>query len=252
MGTITKQGYFGTPPIVTNGLVLYLDAGNPTSYTTGSTIWNDMSGNAFSASMSGSVPYSGSQQPPYFSYSGGTYDFQGSNNLTASVVNEVTIVSVATITNLAQRSTLFQKYQATGIAGYLLEVGTVAANWTNTMRFYAAGSGSGQTSCDYRGSTQLVANKPYMFTAVYSKTNNTVAMYYNNLVMPATQAGTLATVGTNWSQGSNNYAIGSYRPALAGVPSYMSQYNVMIYNRALSQQEVNQNYNALKSRFGLT
>ena len=252
MAIVIKQASYGTPPIVTNGLVLYLDTSNQKSYVTGSTVWNDMSGNAYSASMSGSVPYSGSQQPPYFSYSGGTYDFQGSSNLTSSIVNEVTIVSVATITNLAQRSVIFNKYQATGIAGYLLEIGTVAANWTNTMRFYAAGSGSGQTACDYRGSTQLVANKPYMFTAVYSKTNNTVAMYYNNLVMPATQAGVLATVGTNWSQGPNKYAVGSYRPALDGIPAYMAQYNVILYNRALSHQEIIQNYNALKTRFRLS
>ena len=28
--------------IVTDGLVLYLDSGNPNSYTSGSTIWNDL------------------------------------------------------------------------------------------------------------------------------------------------------------------------------------------------------------------
>ena len=242
--------YKNTPPIVTNGLVIYLDAGSSQSYPGSGTTWQDLSGNNYSASMSGSVPYSASAQPPYFSYSGGTYDFQGSNNLTSSVVNEVTIISVATIRDLTQRSVLFSKYQATGIPGYSLEVGTATSLWTNTMRFYCSGISGG--GFDLRGTIQLTNNKPYMFAVVYSKTNNTALMYYNNILMPYTSVGTIATNGTDWSQGAINYAIGSLRPTQPGTPAYMSQYNTIVYNRFLSAQEIAQNYNALKSRYGLT
>ena len=37
--------YKNTPPIVTSGLVLSLDAANSKSYVSGSTVWRDMSGN---------------------------------------------------------------------------------------------------------------------------------------------------------------------------------------------------------------
>jgi hypothetical protein len=47
--------YKNTPPIVTDGLAMYLDASNPKSYTSGSSTWNDLSGNKNTASVSGSV-----------------------------------------------------------------------------------------------------------------------------------------------------------------------------------------------------
>jgi hypothetical protein len=243
--------YKNSPPIVTNGLVIALDADNVKSYSGSGTVWTDLSGNNFNATMSGSVPYVAYTLPPYFSYSGNnSYDFQSSSNLTSSIVSELTITSVATITNLSQRSSLFQKYQATGIPGYIFEVGTVSGLWTNTMRYYCEGFPLGG-ACDYRGSVQLTPNIPYVFTVTYSRTTNTVTMYYNNLVMPATQAGGNSP-NVNWSQGTNTYVIGSQRPSSNTIPSYMSQYNVLVYNRALSSIEVRQNYNALKSRFGLS
>jgi hypothetical protein len=247
--------YKNTPPIVTNGLVLHLDAGSGMSYTSGSTTWGDLSGRGFNASMSGSVSFSGSLQPPCFIYSGGTPYFSGSNNLSSSISTEITLMTVATITNMAQRSVPFNKYQSAGIAGYLLEIGTVGGLWTNTMRFFAGGSNAATVSCDYRGTTQLSANVPYLFTVVFSKVTNTVAMYYNTTEMTATQAGgggNIPNMASDWAGGTNNYSIGSYLPAVAGIPSYMNQYNTLVYNRALSIQEITQNYNAFKTRFNLS
>jgi len=255
MGIAIKQSNFGTPPLVTNGLVLYLDAGNSTSYTSGSTVWRDLSGNNYSASMaSGSISAS-LTPPPYFSYNGLTPYFQGSNTLASKISTEVTIMSIATITDMTKRSVPFNKYQSSGIAGYLLEIGTVSGLWTNTMRFFAGGSNVATVSCDYRGTTQLTANKPYLFTVVFSKVTNTVAMYANLTTIQATQAGgggNIPSMSADWAQGTNTYSAGSYLPAISAIPSYMNQYNLMIYNRALNIQEINQNYNAFKTRFNLT
>jgi hypothetical protein len=65
MGVITRNN------IVTNGLVFYLDAGNRMSYVSGSTTWNDLSGN----NTNGSLP-SGSTFDSNF---GGNFYFSGSN-----------------------------------------------------------------------------------------------------------------------------------------------------------------------------
>ena len=63
----TLQG--GPGNIVTNGLVLYLDAANTLSYTSGYTVWNDLSGNnnngtlvdgpTFSSGNAGSIVFDG-------------------------------------------------------------------------------------------------------------------------------------------------------------------------------------------------
>ena len=36
---------FGTPPVITNGLVMYLDAGSRQSYPGSGATWTDLSGN---------------------------------------------------------------------------------------------------------------------------------------------------------------------------------------------------------------
>ena len=40
-----------SPKIVTDGLVLYLDAANPKSYVSGSTTWFDLSGNNYHGTL---------------------------------------------------------------------------------------------------------------------------------------------------------------------------------------------------------
>jgi hypothetical protein len=62
--------YKNTPPIITSGLTLYLDAANSKSYVTGSTRWNDLgglrnsgslvSGSGFSTDGGGSITFPGS------------------------------------------------------------------------------------------------------------------------------------------------------------------------------------------------
>ena len=64
--------YYRTPPIVTNGLVLALDAGNTLSYVSGSTTWRDLSGNNNSGSLVNG--------PTFNSVNGGSIVFDGSND----------------------------------------------------------------------------------------------------------------------------------------------------------------------------
>jgi hypothetical protein len=66
---------FGTPPIVTNGLVLHLDAGSRQSYVSGSTTWIDLSGNGNNGTLTGSTA---PVTPPIFnSNNQGTIVFNG-------------------------------------------------------------------------------------------------------------------------------------------------------------------------------
>ena len=56
---------YGTPTIVTNGLVLYLDVSNPKSYTSGSTVWNNIvSTGSFSMQQKASSTFSFVTNPP--------------------------------------------------------------------------------------------------------------------------------------------------------------------------------------------
>ena len=48
----------GPGNIVTNGLVFYVDAANPTSYTSGSLVWTDLANSGYSGSLINNVGYS--------------------------------------------------------------------------------------------------------------------------------------------------------------------------------------------------
>ena len=68
--------YESTPPIVTNGLVLALDAANQKSYISGSTIWNDLSGNVNNGTLTNG--------PTFNSDNGGNLLFNGTTQYIAT------------------------------------------------------------------------------------------------------------------------------------------------------------------------
>lgn len=232
-----------------SGVVLNLNTDETSSYPGSGTTWNDISGNAFNATMSGgTVPFTAGP-PGYFTYSNAaTPRFNGNNSL-ASVLpgsGGITIIVVAQITNTSVRSLLFSKFKTTSPTGYILEVGTLSGLWTNSLRFYCAGNSGNST--DYRGTTTISANTTYMFSVTFDQPTASTAMYINNGVCSATQAGA-NTVDTGWSQGTNTYTLGSED---SGVNASEKQYAVLVFNRALSSTEITSVYNTLKPIYNIS
>lgn len=242
----------GGPYVIRDSsLVLELDASDRNSYAGNGTVWNDLTGNQYNATMSGSVAYS-SSLPSSFQYVNASNNyFLGNNDLTGSVIDGVTITSWIKVNDTSIRSVIFSKYNNTGIPGYVFEAGTAGALWTSSIRFFAQGTVAAST--DYRGASNAITQGVIYFTAVtFNYATKTTAMYLNGSALSATQAGgTPTNISSDWYKSTPLYRVGSYRPA-AIVDSAMNQYTVAVYNRALSQAEIQQNYNAQKSRFGLT
>jgi hypothetical protein len=76
-GNMTVKVVGGEPSIVTTGLVLYLDAGNPASYPGSGTTWTDLSGNGNDATLTGGVTYD--------SGNGGRFIFDGGDDYAPTV-----------------------------------------------------------------------------------------------------------------------------------------------------------------------
>jgi hypothetical protein len=248
----TNSGRFSMSvlSIVTAGLVLHLDAGNPSSYPGSGTTWTDLTVNGFNASMTGSVSYN-STPPQYFDYANLPNYFNGNNSLRSVISTAITITSWINVRNVSSRSVVFDKYQSPAFpAGYVLEVGTASSLWTNTVRFFAVGStGDGW---DPRGvSNTIQQNVPCMVSVTLDRSAQQSSLYVNDSSISYTQGGgPITNLASDWADGTNNYTLGSYRPDIA-IDSNMYQYNLLIYNRALSASEILQNYNAQKGRFGL-
>jgi hypothetical protein len=214
--------------IVTNGLVLSLDAADQNSYVSGSATWNDLSGNGLNA-----VP-TGSGFPAYNAGNSGNLVFI---NNPLSVGNS----SILNLTNLTlsvwfkstntNNQILIGKSYTTSYYLNMAAAANTFSLWTNNSEFATTGI--------------LTLGNGNWHNILVTMFGTTKTSYYDG-VQAATGTGTIPTTD------SFNLVIGNQGNSNYTAPFTGSMANVQIYNRALSASEVTQNYNAQKSRFNLT
>jgi len=216
-----------SPKIVTDGLVMYLDAANTKSYVSGSTVWNDISrggnngtlinGPTFNSANSGSIVWDG------------TNDYYDTGKTPAQLgIYDANYTMEAWVypTILTNDRTMF-------------------GGGTNTLRqnlhlvFRNSQIYQGHYGSDF-GAGTVTVNNWYQIVYTYNVANGACQIFKNSV---SQGTGTISSFigttniliarwsGTNYFQGNGSI----YR----------------IYNRVLSPTEVLQNYNATKSRFGL-
>jgi hypothetical protein len=225
--------FYGTPPIVTNGLVLNLDCGNRLSYPTSGTTWTDLSGNNNNGTLING--------PTFNPNNLGSIVFDGVDDY-ASV--PYTTNFDATVNGITLNTWVYNNNSSGGWKAVIQRNrnGTLAAVYgiwrstSNGWQFRLGSGGVDSTINITNATTGIWVN----LTLTYNKT--TLIAYINGV-----------NVGTNTPIGyvndTQNLLIGD-----AGVSEYFKGgiASTQIYNRALSQSEILQNYNAYKTRFGLT
>jgi hypothetical protein len=227
-----------SPKVVTDGLVLYLDAGNNRSYASGSTSWLDLSRGLNNGTLTNG--------PTFSSANGGSIVFDGADDyVVVSSFNQLPIGSSARTINIwfnpnittwqGNVNSLFF-YGTTGVNGAVFGIDF---DTYPTMEIYTWG-GVGR---DVFFSSSFPQTGWSNLSVVYNG-STTISIYENSR---NTQNATVTALSTT----NTSVWIGSIDP------SYQPWYydgrisNIQIYNKALSAQEVLQNYNALKGRFNL-
>jgi hypothetical protein len=214
-----------SPKVVTDGLVLYLDAANPNSYVSGSTTWRDISRSGNNGTL-----VSGSS---YSSADGGSIVFDGVDDY-VSTTQSLTSLSFSYEVFLRPTNiTKDQMYIGTTIpATYIRIVGSSAFMSVNTT--------SGQRTLSH--SQTLSNNTPYHIVSIYNGVR--LKIYVNGVLTEG------SILNLPLEQPVATFRIGRWRDI--DLRSFVGQiYTVRLYNRELSQSEVTQNYNATKTRFGL-
>ena len=218
------------PRIVTDGLVLCLDAGNSKSYPGSGASWFDLSGNTYNLTNG----------PMYSSNNQGIISFDGIDD------------RVTTLTNIAFGSNPFTInlwLRPIGIQGPSAGVMCIAAGGAST-NWQISFSDNG--FLEFRGgntpiltsfSSSALNNQWTNMTIVRESTSTNGFKIYINNVLDIT-----STITNDFSQ-NVGYRIGVNR---ANVNHYKGNISsICIYNLALSHNTVSQNYNAIKGRFGL-
>ena len=244
------------PKIVTSGLILSLDAADRNSYSGTGTVWNDLSGNGNTGTLTNG--------PTYSSTNGGSILFDGSNDLvTCGNASNIQTFSQITLSTWVKFSGLDYVGNTGNLVGFLSKgLPDTASGPPNTGFWFSYENRLnrsdfrytcfGNTAGGYNGGGNNFSNKSYVFAnAVWYNITVTVnSSSIGSLYINGTQLGSSNTFsGLTISNTINNLYVG--RLELIGLNFNGNIANSQIYNRALSSSEVQQNYNALKSRFNL-
>lgn len=221
--------FIGTE-IVNSGLVLHLDAANPRSYLGTGTAWFDLSGNRNNGTLTNS--------PVYDLSNNGNFSFDGTDKYivgslpSPAVGSSITIESVIKLNNVSGTKAIFSH----GRSAVSFACGMMIVN--ANLRFRNSGN-------DYALSspTTLSANQWYHLALVSNSSGTTG---YCNAVLQGTTAQTIT------SNSITDFHIG--RRSSNAASEFMSgniAYIRVYHNRALTQQEIQQNFEATRTRYGI-
>lgn len=228
-----------SPKIVTDGLVLYLDAANPKSYVSGSTAWNDLSRSGFNGTLTNG--------PTFNTGSGGSIVFDGVDDFIdcgSSDVLKFLGTSPYTVDVWFYQQVLQSGFPSIwsndpivpreGTSLFITSTSFSLQRWVNGIIVL-------NTSMS-RTSPSLGTGTPINVVVTYNGQQSSI--FANGIIGPTNSTTVPLTT-------ASSFIIGK-RGGLSGGNQFNGGvYICRVYNRSLSSSEVLQNYNATKTRFGL-
>ena len=224
--------------LITTDLLLYLDADNPASYPgsgNGNT-WYDLSGNLNHGTLSTIAIANTASTPKKFTFDGTTgtnvsfntakfnVTYTGKTVMFAAKMDASGNLYRALFGSSSGRN--FNFYLMQSGSGYKLHFSTASASWANQGSWFS-------------DVVQLATGQWYVFAFTHDATS---ARFFLNGQLVGTTTGTsilqYQTTPDERLGGGDNFWKGDINTAL-------------IYKRGLSNAEILQNFNAIKSRFGL-
>ena len=238
------MGAYAGPDIVENGLVLCLDAANRKSYPspfTGTT-WTDLSGNGRTGTLNGTINGGAGYNPA----NGGSITFDGTDDfVTVSMVNpfaETVIVWAKSATSNWNKDGWMSCSRAEN--GHIIH----PVQGQKTVQFYM-GESTGPNQLIGTGTPDNIMI-PHMYSYTESGTNLHIAYIDATEVARSTFSLTF---------GSSRSTTPSLQTTYLGADAALhlnrygngNIYACLRYNRALTAAEIQQNFNATRSRFGV-
>jgi hypothetical protein len=228
--------------IVTSGLTMLVDAANPVSYSGSGTVWKDLVQNSIFNSYGTATTWGTVGGTRAFTFNGSGYWQMDTGFANVPLGGDCTIILWLYEVGHSVRKTVFQK-AGTIYQSYEQEV---AMTWEvgQDISWYSRYS----PAYDYAGTAALDTNKWNMMaikmstgltatarTGFYSKNGAAWISNYFSRSSVALVNGGAVQIGTGYAGTVDNGSVSI----------------VACYNRMLSDDEIAQNYNAWRTRFGL-
>lgn len=229
--------------MIQDGLILALDTADRNSYISGSTTWNDLSGNGNNNTLFNT--------PTFSSGNGGGLTFNGTNQY-ATASDSTSLRPTSFSIDTWFRPTSFSAFNTVVVKpvngpvwtspflSYMVRIetnGTVLSCGTNTSGVYRTLSIS----------NTFLTNTTYNVSFTFNSSTGAAIAYVNGNLLSSTNhtAGTITYAALPTLIGAS-YGTNPVGEFFAGII-----YSVKIYNTILTASDIRQNYNAQKSRFGL-
>ena len=232
-----------SPKIITNGLVLALDAANPRSYPGSGTVWKDLSGLGNSGTLVNGAVFN-TTNAGYFIFDGVNDYVSIPHNGSLAPTLEISICTWAYQTNwnITTSSKIISKTENGGYAialnNSITGVGFLGAfvyvnGAYRSVKFQASNLTPGwhHISISFNGRYLYLCVDGLLVNSYdYGSFSNISYMYNNHLVIGAEPGAT-----TNIS--------GDFFPGIISA--------IQIYNKALAVAEIKQNFEATRDRYGV-
>ena len=244
-GLVFDMALIHSPRIVTDGLVLFLDAANKKSYSGSGVNWLDVSGTGNTSTLTNGPTYNSNSN-------NGIMSFDGTNDYTIT----------------SSTPTVLQGNPNFTICGFFRRT----ANWpANTGLWGIGGNVTGQGICswynnnsneiaiDFWGTSTFTTGTTYPLNSLvfcawqkiagnFTRSNciiwrNLISYTGTQLSIIRAEGGTpnINNQGVTLARISNSYS----------VPVAVDISNTMIYSKILTESEIQQNFNALRGRYGI-
>jgi hypothetical protein len=217
----TKARYVDLSPIITNGLIMNVDAANPLSYPGSGVIWADITGNNNNATLTNGPTFSSVGASSYLTFDG-TNDYAQINNVVLSGTQDFTIS--AWVQHINVNGTIFGNYG------------------TGNLQVFYGPSYIGMFLNNYSAyANAAVHYKTGINQLVVQRSGGSNLLVWVNAVLVDTGSSS-DTIGT-----TSNFRIGANTSG--GELQGGRIYNLQVYNRALTPSEIFHNYTSTKGRF---
>jgi hypothetical protein len=226
-----------SPKIITDGLVLYLDAANTRSYPGSGTVWTDLSRSEYIGTLING--------PTFDSTNAGSILFDGSNDL-VEITNSTSLTSFTI--------SVWFKMTGPGSTGGVsnTQYNSLFGINSGTRRILVATSANtgieeGRILVQLGGSNYFSSTATATITnrwnnVVYTRQATTAIIYINGIAeTPQLNSGITFPAA--------NLFLGAYSNPIVAYAMKGNIAQLAIYNRAISATEILQNYNATKGRY---
>ena len=227
---------FGGPNTIETGLIVSVDAANPTSYPGSGTTWRDLSGNSKNGTTSGAT---------YVSQNGGVFNFDGINDtISFGTGNTFFPLTSFTIDLWTQsKGTVPTTGTTPGLFGFTYGI-RAYFDLTNRV-VLSISSGSSSQNLTYTHNTNIRDDGSWN-NIVFQATPTNSYIYLNGELKASrslTWLGDTIWPTNTWNLGRDNN--NSTQFFTGSIASYK------MYNAALTLSQIQQNFNAMRGRFGI-